>query len=189
MNVLIIGARSHIGRSVARYLLGCAEVNLFLGSRSDSGVEDLRTVFPGALVLKIDANCVNSLRGAVGGMHRVVVISSDFANETVVTRNLIEALYGVVTLEQVIRVTGQWPPVAAAAPKSMQEVNLTAPQLLAAWRLLRESGLPVTLVDLAADDSKNFHRFTGEGTCSIAEMIAGLLQQESGSQIGREYSL
>ncbi|MCY3752081.1 MAG: NmrA family NAD(P)-binding protein [Gammaproteobacteria bacterium] len=209
MNVLIIGARGNIGRHVASCLIDNPEIKLYLASHSDEGRDDLAVAFNEAEAVKVDVNDAGFVSDAVIDMHRVVVISPDFTDERTATGNLIAALKGVDSLQQIIRVLGLFPGLTEnRIPTWMREVNATCWQHMTAKRLLEDSGLPVTFVNPVARYMQNYRGFTGTGirdrhviaypfpqvmphidTRDIAEVIACILQMNVNDHAGREYIL
>lgn len=209
MKILILGARGNIGSHIASSLSGESRVNLYLSSHSENGMAELASRFPAAQTVKVDINDSESVANAVKGMNRIVVVSPDFTNEEVATGNLIAALADSDSLQQVIRVTGLWPGVTEeAVPAWMREKNMTCWQHLTARRLLKNSGLPVTLVNPVSRYMQNYLNFIGPSirdqhiiaypypqtlphidTRDIAEVIVHLLQQDAKAHVGREYDI
>ena len=109
MKTLILGARGNIGSHLASCLQGTAGTDLYLASHSDKGVADLATRFEDASAVKVDLKDAATMVEALQGMHRVVVISPDFTDENLATGNLVAALQGSDSLQQIIRVLGLFP--------------------------------------------------------------------------------
>src|SRR5262249_40369032 len=124
---------------------------------------ELVTRFPSAHALKVDFADASSVAAAVSGKQRIVVISPDFTDEGIATGNLIDSLKRSSSLESVIRVLGLWPKITEReVPTWMRDVNATCWQHLTARRLLKESNLPVTLINPASRYMQNFWSFQGK---------------------------
>ena len=208
-NILILGARGNIGRHITQCFSGHSEINLYLSSHSGEGMADLADSAPHAQAVRVDVTEADTVSSAVADMHRVVVISPDFTDENVATGNLVSALEKSGTLRQVIRVLGLWSgQTEEAVPLWMREINATCWQHLTARRLLRDSALPVTLVNPASRYMQNFRSFMGMtirdrhliaypfpqtvphiDTRDIAEVIVHLLKQDAQEHIDHEYVL
>jgi NAD(P)H dehydrogenase (quinone) len=152
MRILIIGALGNLASLTAAMLAASfPDIQLRLTSHRLIGLERLHAQYPIAEVVYADWNDFHSLRNAVRGVDRVLVVTTDWViDESVATSNLIRALELEGRVETLLRFI--------ALPPGLTRESLT-PDLLAtragamltliAKPLLDASRLPVCYVNAA----------------------------------------
>ena len=79
MKILILGATGTIGHQLAEEIAqGAAHVQLRLTSRRTEGVVRLKRNFPDAEICKTDLLDLTSLKSAVTGTDKIMVVNPDF---------------------------------------------------------------------------------------------------------------
>lgn len=211
MKVLILGATGNLGRLTAVALsAGHSDVSLKLTSHREAGKTSLREAFPRAEVVGADWYDESSLRAAVSGVDKVLMVTPDFVtDETAVTPNVIRAIKGAGGIRQLLRFI--------AIPPGFTINDLSPAQLatrcgatlhVVAKPLLDTSGLPVTYVNAACWIMFNLPWFMAEDVrlsgrllmpaladsprrwiaeTDIADVFAKILTDNAVAHIGREY--
>ncbi|MGE3598487.1 MAG: NmrA family NAD(P)-binding protein [Dehalococcoidia bacterium] len=211
MKVLILGATGNLGRMTATKLAELhPQIQLRLTSHRDEGRASLREAFPQAEVAAADWYDESTLRTAVSGVDKVLMVTPDFyTDETVVTPNLIRAIKAAGEVSQLLRFI--------AIPPDFTINDLTPAQLatrcgaamhVVAKPLLDASGLPVTYVNAACWIMFNLPWFMAEGVKAsrrllmpsaadaarqwvseedLAECFAKILADDAARHVGREY--
>lgn len=213
MRITLLGATGNLGRLTATLLASQhPAVQLRLTSHRKEGCSALREAFPQAEVVAADWYDEETLRDAVAGTEKILMVTPDFAtDETVVTPNLIRAVRAVGGIKQVVRFI--------AIPPGFTVDQLTPAQLATrcgaalhtvAKPLLDASGLPITYVNCAcwimfnlpwfmAEDVKASRRLLMPAAADaprqwvseddIAEVVAKVLTDDASRHVGREYLL
>jgi NAD(P)H dehydrogenase (quinone) len=213
MRILIIGATGNLGRLTASVL--AAEhpaLKLRLTSHREEGRASLRDAFPNAEVISADWNHEATLRPAIAGVDKILMVTPDFAtDESIVTPNMIRAIQAAGGVSQLLRFI--------AIPPGLTVNDLTPDQLatrcgaalhVVAKPLLDASGLPVTYVNAAcwimfnlpwfmAEDVKASRRLLMPSAADaarqwvseadIAAVFAKILSDDAARHVGREYLL
>jgi NAD(P)H dehydrogenase (quinone) len=152
VTVLILGATGNLGRLTAAAIHGqYPNVQLRLTSHREEGRKQLRDAYPDAEVVAADWYDEGSLRSAIAGVERILMVTPDFAtDETIVTPNLIRAVKAAGGVKQVLRFIAIPPGFTAAALTPEQlATRCGAAQHVVAKPALDASGLPVTYVNAA----------------------------------------
>jgi NAD(P)H dehydrogenase (quinone) len=211
MKILILGATGNLGRLTAAAMsAGHPSVDLRLTSHREAGKASLRDAFPQAEVVDADWYDPLSLRDAVSGVDRILMVTPDFTtDEAVVTPNVIGAIKATGGIQQLLRFI--------AIPPGLSINDLTPAQLatrcgatlhLVAKPLLDASGLPVTYVNAACWIMFNLPWFMAEDVrlsrrllmpavadsprrwiaeTDIADLFTKILTDDAAAHIGREY--
>ncbi|WP_164861454.1 NmrA family NAD(P)-binding protein [Microbacterium sp. CPCC 204701] len=151
-SVTIFGAAGHIGRPLAEHLRFAApDVALRLITTSSDRAVGLSVAFPESEVVIADLMDAATLSVAVEGSQGVFVVTPSPFDESVAMANLIAALRADGSLTHLVRVVGYEPESRPErVPQSLREYQGTAQQHYVAKRLLDESGLPVTYLNIGA---------------------------------------
>lgn len=207
--VLILGATGNIGALAANRLIR-ENVILRLVSSRESGVKSLRERFPTAEVLQADWYDPVSLKAAMRGVDRLLIVTPDFVtDETLVTPNIIDAVREADGVSQIVRLSAM-PPGLKATDLS-QEVLATrcgAAQHMVAKPLLDASGLPMTYLNVACWIMFNLSWYLAEPVKTkqqllmpavtdarrrwvseedIADVIARILTDKPAKHVGQDY--
>ena len=157
--ILIFGAAAHIGGPLAAFLAREApSIRLRLATRDPAKGDRLRQAFPSADVVVADYLDLPSLQRAVEGMEGVFVITPWQTDERPAMTNLVDALKGSGSLVQLLRLVGVQPEASLhRVPQSLRDEGLALPiQHPIAKRILDDSGLPVTYLNIGATFMDNF---------------------------------
>jgi NAD(P)H dehydrogenase (quinone) len=213
VRILIIGALGNLASATLERLTSdYPATTVRLTSHRDAGVQVLRARYPNAETMKADWNDAASLRAAVAGVDRVLVVMTDFViNESIATPNLIRALREEGRAELVLRFI--------ALPPGLERDKLSAEVLatragamltLEAKPRLDASGLPVCYVNAACWIAYNVgwfyahdiresrqirmpastdmaRQWVTEG--DLAAVFARILTDPAASHVGREYHM
>lgn len=210
--VLILGATGTLAGLTARRLVEQRGVLVRLASSRSTGVDLLRSKYPGVEVIEADWYRLGSLIDAVRGVDRVLVISPDFVtDERLATGNLVEAVRRAGGGAQILRLI--------AIPPGVSEATLE-PEFLAtraganlhvvAKSLLDHSGLPLTYLNVPCWIMFNYAWFFEDelrqrrrlampaGTDAprlwiaeqdLADIMAAILVEPTTLHVGREYTV
>jgi uncharacterized protein YbjT (DUF2867 family) len=211
MKVLILGATGNLGRLTAAAIhSNHPQVQLRLTSHREEGRAQLRDAYPGAEVVAADWYDEESLRLAISGVDRILMVTPDFAtDETIVTPNLIHAVKAAGGVKQVLRFIAIPPGFTAAALTPDQvATRCGAAQHVLAKPALDASGLPVTYVNAAcwimfnlpwfmSDDVKGSRRLVMPSAADaarlwvsesdLADVFTKILTDDVGAHVGKEY--
>jgi len=160
-SLLVFGAKDHIGNHVVHYCHQHApHVKLRVATHLPKNRERLQQLFPYAEVVVADYFDLDSLSSAVDGMQGIFQISPDVFNEDLLVENMARACDRAGTVRHIVRILGT-PPGATISlvPERLQVFrHYPAMQHLVATDLYRESGLPVTFVNVAGYYMDDFTR-------------------------------
>lgn len=211
MKVLILGATGNLGGLTAASLTRHhPQIQLRLTSHRPEGRAHLRELYPAAEVVDADWYDEASLRSAISGTDKILMVTPDFTtDENVVTPNLIRAVRAAGGVQQIVRFI--------AIPPGFTANDLTPEQLatrcgaalhVIAKPLLDSSGLPVTYVNAACWIMFNLPWFMSEDVkatrrllmpsaadaarlwvseTDIADVFAKILVEEWSRNLGREF--
>lgn len=158
-SVLVFGAANHIGTPLARHLQQAApQIKLRLVSNRPEGRETLRRNFPEAEVVSADYFDPASLEQAVQGMDGIFVNTPGGTDEQPAMTNLVAAIKEAGTAVHILRTLGLQPEAnPRRIPEAVRKAFLGLPvQHPIAKRILDESDLPVTYLNLGATFMDNF---------------------------------
>lgn len=158
----IFGASGHIGGPMARWLRYHApDIKLRLISSSEDKAAQLRAAFPDCEVALGNYNDLPSLTAAVAEMEGLFVITPGGTDEQAAMTHLISAIRSSNRLVHMIRALSAYPsPIPRRIPVELTKFGWGLEvQHPIAWRLLHDSGLPVTYLNLGASFMDNFYRF------------------------------
>jgi NAD(P)H dehydrogenase (quinone) len=165
MRVLIIGALGNLAYLTTIKLAGFHPyVHLRLTSHRATGLKQLQAEFPHAEVVQADWNDAASLRSAVRGVDRVLVVMTDWViDESIATPNLIRALETEARVETVLRFIALPPGLKAEclAPDVLA-TRAGAMLTLVAKPLLDASQLPTCYVNASCWIGFNIRWFYGQ---------------------------
>ena len=213
MRILILGATGNLGRLTASVLTQrYSQLKLRLTSHREDGRAALVEAFPCAEIVPADWYQEASLRAALEGVDKVLMVTPDFVtDESVATPNLIRAIKQVGGVSQLVRFI--------AIPPGFSIDQLSPEQLatrcgaalhIVAKPLLDASGLPVTYVNAAcwimfnlpwfmAEDVKTSRRLLMPSSADaarqwvaesdIAGVFAKVLTDDPARHVAREYLL
>ncbi|MEY4784617.1 MAG: hypothetical protein RIR41_2552 [Pseudomonadota bacterium] len=213
MRVLILGATGNLARMTATLVAQQSPAcELRLTSHRATGCAELRAGFPLAEVVEADWHDEASLRSAIDGADKVLMVTPDFyTDESTVTPNLIRAVKSAGGTCEVVRFIAIPPGFTADRLTAEQSATRCGAALhVVAKPLFDASGLPVTYVNAAcwimfnlrwflADDIKATRRllmpsaadaarqWVAEG--DIAAVLAKVLTDPALSHAGCEYLL
>ncbi|MCW8378657.1 NAD(P)H-binding protein [Streptomyces justiciae] len=158
-SVLVFGAAGHIGGPLARYLRHEApHIQLRLVSSRPEGIDDLRRAHPYAEAVVANYFDLASLESAVEGMEGVFVITPPRMDEGPAMTNLVAALKKADSAVHILRTLGLQPLAdERRIPQALRDAEFVLPiQHPIAKRILDESDLPVTYLNLGATFMDNF---------------------------------
>ena len=152
--VLVFGASAHIGRPLARYVMRKSPNTAVRAATSDaSKLAAISENLPGAEAVVADYLNPAGLAAALDGVDAVFVITPDFLDEITAMNNLVDAVRDAGTVRHIVRVTGDPPGIddESKVPQLLRDwEGGTAVQHTVARRILDQSGLPVSYVNIAA---------------------------------------
>lgn len=213
MRILLLGATGNLARMTATLIAGQLPAGVLrLTSHRATGRDELRAAFPEAEVMTADWQDEASLRKAVEGVDKLLMVTPDFyTDESTATPNLIRAVKDAGGTCEIVRFIAI-PPGFTAAQLSPEQLATRCGAALhvVAKPLLDASGLRVTYVNAAcwimfnlrwflAEDVKATRRllmpavadaarhWVSEG--DIAAVLAKVLVDPPGVHAGREYLL
>ncbi|MEU6371565.1 NAD(P)H-binding protein [Streptomyces sp. NPDC046909] len=158
-SILVFGANGKTGRLLTDFLHREApQIELRLSSTKPDGVDALRKDFPYAEAVEANYFDLPSLEAAVEGMEGVFVIATGGTDERTAMTNLVSALKKADSAVHVLRLLGMQPEAnPRRIPKAMREAGVGLPvQHPIAKRILDESDLPVTYLNIGAAFTDNF---------------------------------
>ena len=158
-SVLIFGAAGHIGRPLADFLQREApQIQLRLVSSNAERVDALRRDFPFAEVVFANYFDLPSLESAAQGMEGFFVNAPGGTDERPAMTHLVAALKKAGTAVHVLRTVGLQPEAnPRRIPQPVREGKVGLPmQHPIVKRILDESDLPVTYLNLGATFMDNF---------------------------------
>lgn len=159
-SILIFGAAAHIGRPLAEFLHEEApEIQLRLVSSKPDRCEALRRDFPYAEVVNASYFDTASLEHAAKGMEGIFVITQGGTDERLAMTNFVSAVKKAGAPIHILRTLGFIPEMdPRRIPQALREPPaLGLPiQSPLAKRILDESGLPVTYLNIGATFMDNF---------------------------------
>ena len=158
-SILVFGAAAHIGGPLARLLHGQApDIRLRLASSDSQRCERLRRDFPYAEIVNANYLDLRSLDAAVQGMEGVFVLTTSGADEKPAMTNLVSAIKKANTAVHILRLLGLQPEAnPRRIPPSLRDQGRGLPiQHPIAKRILDESDLPVTYLNIGATFMDNF---------------------------------
>lgn len=210
--ILIFGAAGHIGGPATEYIKAHSPATLLrLATHSKEKAEALAAANPGAEVIVADYFDSSSLASAFDGVDRVLMIIPDWSDDQTATTNLVDAAEAAGSIRQIVRIVGDPPNVHS--DKDVSEVlrnwgGGTAIQHQQARRILEDSELPVTFVNIAAYFMDDFltmfapplfmhrmltlpfdHRMAFIDTTDIGEVCGALLTSTDARHVGKTYNL
>lgn len=158
-SVLVFGAANHLGTPLAHYLQQHApQIRLRLVSTRPEGRETLRRHFPDAEVISANWFDPASLKPAVQGMEGIFINTPGGTDEQPAMTNLVAAIKEAGTAIHILRTLGLQPEASPRRiPEAVRQAFLGLPvQHPIAKRILDESDLPVTYLNLGATFMDNF---------------------------------
>lgn len=160
-SLLVFGAKDHIGSRVVRHIHEQAPwVKLRVATHVDKNLPTLRAMFPFADAVVADFYDLKSMEAAVTGVDGIFQISPDVFDEDLLVRNMSLACAKAGGVSHIIRILGT-PPGASIdmVTESLQKFrHYPAMQHLVATDLYRQSGLPVTFLNVAGYYMDDFSR-------------------------------
>lgn len=160
-SVLVFGAKDHIGSRLVQYIHDrVPEVKIRVATHRPESLISLQHMFPWAEAVVADYFDIDSLNSAIDGIEGIFQISPDVFDEDNLVRNMKLACERTGTVRQIIRILGT-PPGATIemVPESLRSFrHYPAMQHLVATQLYRESGLPVTFLNIAGYYMDDFSR-------------------------------
>lgn len=150
--IVVFGASGHIGRPLAEHLRYKApDVKLRLVSSDAVKRADLQQAFPQAECVKADLLDAASLEPALAGAEGVFIVTPAPFDEATAMKNFIEVARRVARPVHVVRIVGFEPESSPRrVPETLRRYGGTAQQHYVAKRLLDESDLPVTYLNIGA---------------------------------------
>jgi uncharacterized protein YbjT (DUF2867 family) len=172
-SILVFGATGHIGGPLARFLdREAPQIHLRLASSKPERLDDLRRDFPYAEVVHANYFDLLSLEAAAHGMEGVFVNSTGGTDEQAAMTNVVAALEKAGTAVHVLRLLGLQPEAnPRRIPQSLRDAGFGLPiQHPIAKRILDESDLPVTYLNIGATMMDNFF-WMKDGLCRERKLI------------------
>jgi uncharacterized protein YbjT (DUF2867 family) len=158
-SVLVFGASGHIGRPLVDFLRREApQIRLRLVSSAPERIGNLRRDFPDADVVHASYFDPSSLKTAVEGMEGIFVNAPGGMDELPAMTNLAAAVKEAGAATHVLRTLGLQPEAnPRRIPPSLRDSGRQLPvEHPIAKRILDESGLPVTYLNIGATFMDNF---------------------------------
>ncbi len=160
-SILIFGAKDHIGSAVAKYIKQHSpETKIRLATHKKENLGLLNTMFPDLEAVVADFFDIDSLRSALQGIESVFQISPDVFHEDDLVNNMLTACEEAGSIKHIVRILGT-PPDASfdIIPAELKKFRYyPAMQHLVARERYRDSGLPVTFVNVAGYYMDDFLR-------------------------------
>lgn len=157
MKILIPGATGTISHQVAEEIAqGAAHVQLRLTSRRAEGVARLKREFPGAEICKTDILDLTSLKSAVTGTDKIMVVNPDMIDEVRACSILAEAVGQAGGVKHVLRLL-TYPPGLALEDITPEKraIPIGYNQGITARQLLGSSNMPLTYVNVVSSFMTN----------------------------------
>lgn len=149
--ILILGATGHLASVASDLLFRTSPESLRLATSREAGLACLRDRFPGAEVVQADWNERSSLVAAMQGVSRLLIVTPDWADENLVTANIIDAANAVGSIELLLRLLAHPPGwTVDNMPPQFPANGPGSDHHLIARSLLEASGLPVCYVNVPA---------------------------------------
>ena len=209
MKILILGATGTIGHQLAGEIVqGAAHVQLRLTSRRTEGVVRLKRDFPDAEICKTDLLDLASLKSAVTGTDKIMVVNPDLIDETRACSNLAGAVGLAGGVTHVLRLLTYPPGLTPADIKpDARDIPIGFNQGINARQALDASDIPLTYVNVISSFMTNLlwsaglvrtrQKFvmpcpqvqTWIHPADIAHVCAGILVDNPASHIGKTYEL
>ena len=209
MKILILGATGTIGHQLAEEIAqGAAHVQLRLTSRRTEGVVRLKRDFPDAEICKTDLLDLTSLKSAVTGTDKIMVVNPDLIDETRACSNLAEAVGLAGDVTHVLRLLTYPPGLTPADIKpDARDIPIGFNQGISARQALDASDMPLTYVNVISSFMTNLlwsaelirtrQKFvmpcpqaqTWIHPADIAQVCARILVDNPASHIGNTYEL
>ena len=157
MKILILGATGTIGHHLAEELVSVApQIQLRLTSRRDEGVARLKREFPNAEICKTDFLDLTSLKSAIEGINKIMVVNPDLIDEKRACSNLVEAVGLAGGVTHVLRLLTYPPGLTAADIKpEARAIPIGFNQGITARQALDASDIPVTYVNVISSFMTN----------------------------------
>lgn len=151
-HIAVFGAGGRISRHIVDYLRYRApDIRLRLLASSEGGSETLRQSYPDGDVMVANYLEPETLGPALDGVDAAFIVTASGMDEETGMNNFVAAAKKAGTLEHIIRLVGYAPESTPdALPARLLELGGDSDQHYTAKRILQESGLPVTFVNLAA---------------------------------------
>lgn len=157
-SIAVFGATGHIGRPLADQVRYRAQdVSLRLITSVNARKASLAAAFPDSECLVASFFDPPSLERALEDVEGVFVVTPSPFDEAVAMKNLVEAVQKVARPVHIVRITGFEPEsLPRRVPESVRRFGGTAQQHYVAKRILDESDLPVTYLNVGASYMDNF---------------------------------
>jgi len=153
--VLVFGASGHLGGPVADTLIKKNNaVELRLATSSAANVVKMKSLYPSADIVVCNYTDLDEMIAAMNDVDAVFVVTPDFMDEHLCANNIVKAANVSGTVKHIVRIMGDPPNVTMDdVPKDLQKFRDgmgAAVGHQTARRILSESGLNVTFVNVAA---------------------------------------
>lgn len=206
--IAVFGAGGHIGGPLAEWAGYVApDVSLRLLTSSAATAQRLGSDFPAAEVVQADLLDRSTLDAAVEGADGIFVVTPAPFDEATAMTNLVDAVRAAGVATHIVRIVGfEAESSPERVPASLREYGGTAQQHYIAKRILAESGLPVTFLNIGATYMDNLlslapgvrsHRqviwpervIPFIDPRDVGEIAANLLLSEDGRHIDQFYTV
>jgi NAD(P)H dehydrogenase (quinone) len=169
--ILILGATGNIASIVTSLLAKEPGHVLRLSSTRDEGLEQLKAAYPDAELAKADWHIPATLDAAFAGVDRVLMITPDFITDEVpATTNVVEAAKKA-NVGHIVRHIAIYPGVTDADITDEWFASRTGSALKnVTLPIHRNSGIPTTLINVAAWIGFNLMWFGGDDIKTKREM-------------------
>lgn len=157
----IFGSNGHIGIEIARQIsIQSPQTKLRLLVRSLAYQPALQAEFPNAEVVLADYYDLPSLEVGLKNLQGLFIVTPDFLNEEQAMNNLVAAVQVHGSLQHIVRLLADPPGMTIdRVPKALKDFgNGTATQHLNAKVILKDSGLPITYINVASYFFQNLLR-------------------------------
>ena len=157
MKILILGATGTIGHLLAEELGSAApKTQLRLTSRRDEGVTQLEREFPDADICKTDCLDLASLKPAIEGTDKIMVINPDLIDENKACEILVEAIGPASGVTHVLRLLTYPPGFTPADIKpEARAIPIGFTQGITARQVLDAADLPLSYVNVISSFTTN----------------------------------
>ena len=173
MTILIFGASGQVGDAAAASVVMAGQAgSLRLITHRAEGVDDLRTLYPGAEVVVADYLDPETLRTAFAGIDRIMMNVPDFMPEPDATRNVVTAALACDPVPFVLRF-GAYPPgkVLDDLTPATRELGVGAGKHLKSIPVLKASGVPHAVLNAPAWFMSNLTWMAAQGIRERGEMV------------------
>lgn len=157
MKILILGATGTIGHQLAEEIAqGAPQIQLRLTSRRNEGVTQLGREFHDVEICKTDLLDLTSLKSAVTGTDKIMVVNPDLIDEARACSNLVEAVGLTGGVKHILRLL-TCPPGLTRADISpeVRDIPIGFNQGIAARAVLDASDMPLTYVNVISSFMTN----------------------------------